>query len=142
MWRIFSLSFYFSECEARIGIQLSCNYPKTKKRLKPLSVKGYSRFYLTRFFRKSSKFVNLLLFLRFSRRDFQKIKAQWSPSLYRMRRSWRWCLRIERIIYISPHFLYSSSIHGDLYAIYLSISSGKSSAAFSLTRLYSRADSG
>ena len=39
-------------------------------------------------------------------------------------------------VYFNPHIEYSSSMHGVLYSIYLSISLGNNSAAFSFTKLY------
>ena len=40
------------------------------------------------------------------------------------------------ISYFKPHSLYSSSMHGDLYSMYPSISFGNNSAAFSFIKLY------
>ena len=39
-------------------------------------------------------------------------------------------------VHFKPHSLYSSSMHGDLYSMYPSISFGNSSAAFSFIELY------
>lgn len=41
-----------------------------------------------------------------------------------------------QFIYFKPHLEYSSSMHGVLYSIYLSMSLGNNSAAFSFTKLY------